>query len=186
MENNEDHENNSSENTNQQQSANSKNLTEALTEALNKVKEILDKPWVTKVFGEKGTKTRKIRLAICAALVVLFALLHIGGSSSSSGFSSICSSLEARKSTNDFLGTETYWLNLLSKSDTPVKIISCKFNRSKVYDLSHKKTHGLKKIDGGIVLNYGDRDDVCSSEFLNFIEVEITTDKGKCVFNWDS
>ena len=46
MENNEDHENNSSKNTNQQQSANSKNLTEAL----NKVKEIVDKPCVIKVF----------------------------------------------------------------------------------------------------------------------------------------
>ena len=175
MENNEDHENNSSKNTNQQQSANSKNLTEAL----NKVKEILDKPCVTKVFGEKGTKTRKMRLAICAALVVLFALHLIGGSSSSSGFSSICSSLDARKTT-DRHGYVTYMLNLLSKSDTPVKIISCKFNRSKVYDLSDRKPHG------GIILNYGDEGNVCGSGTLNFIEVEVTTDKGKCVFNWDN
>ena len=129
MQNNKDHENNSSKNTNQQQSANSKNPTEAL----NKVKEILDKPWATKVFGEKGTKTRKIRLAICAALVVLFALPHIGGSSSSSDFSSICSSLDARKTRPGF-----YALNILSKSDTPVKISSCKFNRSKFYDLRKK------------------------------------------------
>ena len=146
------------------------------TEALNKVKEILDKPWVTKVFGEKGTKTRKIRLAICAVLVVLFALPHIGGSSSSS--SSICSSLDARKTT-DRHGYVTYMLNLLSKSDTPVKIISCKFNRSKVYDLSDRKPHG------GIILNYGDEGNVCGSGPLNFIEVEVTTDKGKCVFNWN-
>lgn len=175
MENNEDNENNSSENTNQQQSANSKNPTEAL----NKVKEILDKPWVTKVFGEKGTKTRKIRLAICGALVVLFALPHIGGSSSSSGFSSICSSLDARKKSYN-RGYATYKLNLLSKSDTPVKIISCKFNRSKVDDLS------AREPQGGIVLNYGDEGNVCGSGPLNFIEVEVTTDKGKCVFNWDS
>lgn len=172
MENNEDHENNSSENTNQQQSANSKNLTEAL----NKVKEILDKPCVTKVFGEKGTKTRKIRLAICAALVVLFALPLIGGSSSSSGFSSICSSLDARKTT-DRHGYVTYMLNLLSKSDTPVTIFSCKFNRrGNVYDLSKRP----------VVLNYGDEGNVCGSGTLNFIEVEVTTDKGKCVFNWDN
>ena len=169
MENNEDHENNSSENTNQQQSANSKNLTEAL----NKVKEILDKPCVTKVFGEKGTKTRKIRLAICAALVVLFALPHIGGSSSSSGFSSICSSLDARKTYMPGL----YRLNLLSKSDTPVTIFSCKFNRrGNVYDLSKRP----------VVLNYGDEGQVCGAGGINFIEAEITTDKGKCVFNWDN
>ena len=169
MENNEDHENNSSENTNQQQSANSKNPTEAL----NKVKEILDKPWVTKVFGEKGTKTRKIRLAICAALVVLFALPHIGGASSSSDFSSICSSLDARKTYNFGF----YALNILSKSDTPVTIFSCKFNRrGNVYDLSKRQ----------VVLNYGDEGNVCGSGTLNFIEVEVTTDKGKCVFNWDN
>ena len=171
MENNEDHENNSSENTNQQQSANSKNLTEAL----NKVKEILDKPCVTKVFGEKGTKTRKIRLAICAALVVLFALPLIGGSSSSSGFSSICSSLDARKTYVPSL--YKYTLNLLSKSDTPVTIFSCKFNRrGNVYDLSKRP----------VVLNYGDEGNVCGSGTLNFIEVEVATDKGKCVFNWDN
>ena len=169
MENNEDHENNSSKNTNQQQSANSKNPTEAL----NKVKEILDKPWVTKVFGEKGTKTRKIRLAICAALVVLFALPHIGGSSSSSDFSSICSSLDARKTRPGF-----YALNILSKSDTPVKISSCKFNRSKFYDLR-------KKPYREIVLNYGEEAQIGAGG-MNFIEAEITTDKGKCVFNWDN
>lgn len=171
MENNEDHENNSSENTNQQQSANSKNPTEAL----NKVKEILDKPWVTKVFGEKGTKTRKIRLAICAALVVLFALPHIGGSSSSSGFSSICSSLDARKAYNSGF----YALNILSKSDTPVKISSCKFNRRKFYDLR-------KKPYREVVLNYGDEGQVCGAGGIDFIEAEITTDKGNCVFNWDN
>ena len=171
MENNDDHENNSSKNTNQQQSANSKNPTEAL----NKVKEILDKPWVTKVFGEKGTKTRKIRLAICAALVVLFALPHIGGSSSSSGFSSICSSLEARKKANN---TDYYQLYILSKSDTPVKISSCKFNRSKIYDLR-------KKPYREIVHNYGEEAQIGAGG-MNFIEAEITTDKGKCVFNWDN
>lgn len=171
MENNEDHENNSSKNTNQQQSANSKNPTEAL----NKVKEILDKPWVTKVFGEKGTKTRKIRLAICVALVVLFALLHIGGSSSSSGFSSICSSLDASKKTDN---TGYYELYILSKSDTPVKISTCKLNRRSFLD--------LRKKWGELVLNYGDEAKVCGVNGMNFIEAEITTDKGKCVFNWDN
>ena len=173
MENNEDHENNSSENTNQQQSANSKNLTEAL----NKVKEILDKPCVTKVFGEKGTKTRKIRLAICAALVVLFALPHIGDTSSSSDFSSICSSLDARKTyVPSFY---KYRLSLLSKSDTPVTIFSCKFNRRKFYDLRNKPYRE-------VVLNYGDEGLVCAAGGIDFIEAEITTDKGKCVFNWDN
>lgn len=173
MENNEDNENNSSENTNQQQSANSKNPTEAL----NKVKEILDKPWVTKVFGEKGTKTRKIRLAICGALVVLFALPHIGGSSSS-GSSPICAGLQAKKTTNSS-GYVSYHLNLLNRNDTPVKILSCKFNRTKVYDVSNRPPHG------GIILNYGDERSVCTPGIMNFIEAEVTTDKGTCLFNWN-